>query len=165
LNTVRLLVILSCLCGLSFGQLASNTSLVGNVADTSGAAVDGANVTALNESTQETYNTTTNASGYYEFQFVKAGTYSITAKKDGFETVVTRGIPVSSNQTVRTDFGLKVGQVNQSMEVVADVPPIKTDEASLNELISSKSTAELPLNGRNPLQLAAVTPGVIPAVR
>ncbi len=145
-----------------FAQLASNTSLVGTITDTSGAAVSGVNVTALNEGTQETYNTTTNASGYYELQFVKAGSYAITSRKDGFSTVITRNIPISANQIVRTDFSLSVGEVTQSMEVVADVPPIKTDDAAVNELISTKSTAELPLNGRNPLQLAAITPGVIP---
>lgn len=146
----------------TFAQLASNTSLVGTVADASGAAVSAVAITALNEGTQETYTTTSNANGYYEFQFVKAGTYSITAKKDGFSAVVTRNVAISANQTVRTDFTLSVGQVNQSLEVTADVPPIKTDDAAINELITTKATAELPLNGRNPLQLAAVTPGVIP---
>src|SRR5690606_23096922 len=117
--------------------------------------------TALNEGTQETYTTTTNASGYYEFQFVKAGTYTITAKKDGFTTVNTRNITISANQTVRTDFSLTVGEVTQTLEVFADVPPTKTDDAAVNELINTTATAELPLNGRNPLQLAAITPGVI----
>jgi hypothetical protein len=146
----------------AFGQLASNTSLVGTVTDSTGAAVSGANVVALNEGTQETYTTTTNADGYYEFQFVKAGTYAITVKQSGFETSITRAIPISTNQTVRTDFALRVGQVSESVEVTADVPPIKTDDAAMNELITTKAVAELPLSGRNPLQLAAVTPGVIP---
>ena len=72
------------LAGLAFGQLASNTSLVGNVTDPSGALVGGANMVAVNQGTQETYTTTTNAEGFYEFQFVKAGTYTITAQQSGF---------------------------------------------------------------------------------
>lgn len=56
----------------AYGQLASITSLVGNVSDPSGAAVAGAEAMALNEGTQETYTTTTNTDGYYEFPFVKA---------------------------------------------------------------------------------------------
>ncbi len=146
----------------AYAQLASITSLVGNVVDPSGAAVAGANAVALNEGTQELYTTTTNAAGYFEFTFVKAGTYAITVSRDGFETAVTRGIQISANQTVRTNFTLRIGQVSERLEVTAEVPPIKTDEASINELIGSKATAELPLNGRNAIRLATITPGVIP---
>jgi hypothetical protein len=146
----------------AFGQLASNTSLVGNVADSTGAAVSGANVVAQNEGTQETYSTTTNADGYYQLRFLKAGTYTITVRQDGFEQSVSRGIPLSANQTVRTDLALRIGQVSETVEVTADIPPIKTDDASVNELIGAKATSELPLNGRNALQIASFTPGVIP---
>ena len=146
----------------AYGQLASITSLVGNVSDPSGAAVAGAEAVALNEGTQETYTTTTNTDGYYEFPFVKAGSYTITVTRDGFETAVIRGIQISANQTVRTNFGLRIGQVSERLEVTADVPPIKTDDASINELINAKATSELPLNGRNALRLATLTPGVIP---
>ncbi len=146
----------------AFGQLASNTSLVGNVSDSTGAAVSGADVLALNEGTQESISTVTNADGYYDFRSLRAGTYAITVRRDGFEQTIARGIPLSANQTVRTDFLIKVGQVSERVEVTADVSPIKTDEASINELIGAKATAELPLNGRNPLQIAAFTPGVIP---
>lgn len=147
---------------LAFGQLATNTSLVGNVADSSGAPVSGANVVAQNEATQETFTTTTNDNGYYDLRFLKAGTYTITVRRDGFEQSVTRGVPLSANQTVRTDFALRVGQVSETVEVVAAVPPIKTDEAAVRETIGARATAELPLNGRNALQIASFTPGVIP---
>ncbi|HKR61482.1 MAG TPA: carboxypeptidase-like regulatory domain-containing protein, partial [Pyrinomonadaceae bacterium] len=149
------------LAGLAFGQLASNTSLVGNVTDPSGALVGGANMVAVNQGTQETYTTTTNAEGFYEFQFVKAGTYTITAQQSGFETLAKTGVAVSANQTVRTDFVLKVGEVSAKVEVTADIAPIKTDEAVMNELISTKTTAELPLNGRDAMRLAITTPGVL----
>lgn len=146
---------------LLFGQLASNTSIVGNVVDASGAPVEGAQITALNQGTQELLNTTTNSAGTYEFQFLKAGSYTVTAQKTGFSTITTKDIALSANQTVRSDFSLKVGSVDSKIEVVADIPPIKTDEASMNEVISTKSTAELPLNGRNPMRLALTTPAVL----
>ncbi len=142
-------------------QLASNTSIVGNVADATGATIAGAQVTALNQLTGETVNTTSNDSGNYEFQFLKAGVYTVTVQKSGFSTTATKDINLSANQTVRSDFALKVGSVDTRVEVTADIPPIKTDEASMNEVISTKSTAELPLNGRNPMRLAITTPGVI----
>jgi len=145
----------------ALAQLASNTSLVGNVTDATGSTVAGAQVTALNQGTNETINTTTNDAGNYEFQFLKAGSYTITVKKQGFTTSTTKDIALSANQTVRTDISLKVGSVDTTVEVTADVPPIKTEDAAINEVISTKSTVELPLNGRNPLRLAITTPGVI----
>ena len=144
-----------------FAQLASNTSIVGNVADASGASIGGAQVTARNQGTGESVSATSNDSGNYEFQFLKAGAYTVTVLKTGFSTAATKDINLSANQTVRSDFALKVGSVDTRVEVTADIPPIKTDEASVSEVISTKSTAELPLNGRNPMKLALTTPGVI----
>ena len=145
----------------SFAQLASNTSIVGNVADGSGASIGGAQITARNQGTGESFSSTSNDSGNYEFQFLKAGAYTVSVQKTGFSTAATKDINLSANQTVRSDFALKVGSVDTRVEVTADIPPIKTDEASVNEVISAKSTAELPLNGRNPLKLALTTPGVV----
>jgi len=144
-----------------WAQLAGNTSIVGNVVDATGAAVEGTQVTALNQGTQELVTTTTTGAGSYEFQFLKAGSYTVTVKKAGFSSVSTKDILLSANQTVRADFNLQVGSVDSKIEVTADIPPIKTDEASVSEVISAKSTAELPLNGRNPLRLALTTPTVI----
>jgi outer membrane receptor protein involved in Fe transport len=144
-----------------YGQLASTTSLVGNVLDSGGAAIQGASVTALNNNTSESYSATTNAEGYYEVQFIKPGSYTITVRQSGFETIAKTGIPVATNQIVRTDFSLKVGQVSETVEVTADVPPIVTEDAAISEVISTKQTAELPLSGRNPLRLAITIPTVI----
>ena len=143
-------------------QLASTTSILGNIADSAGATVGGADVTATNTGTREVYTARTNEEGNYEFQFIKNGTYDVAVKKPGFESVVKTGIPVAVNQVVRVDFGLKVGQVSEQVVVTADVPPISTDDATLTEIISTKATSELPLNGRNPLKLALTVPTVIP---
>jgi len=146
----------------SFAQLATNTSIVGKVADTTGAAIHEAQVTARNQETGETLNTTSTEIGTYEFQFLKAGVYTVTVHKPGFSTTSQKDIALSANQTARADFSLNVGSVDTTVEITADIPPIKTDDASVSELISTKSTTELPLNGRNPIKLAATTPGVIP---
>lgn len=146
-------------------QLASNTSLVGNVTDSSGASLSGAQVTALNQGTGETFSSTSNDAGNYEFQFLRAGSYTITVKKDGFSTASTKDIALNANQTVRTDYSLKVGSVDTRVEVTADIPPIKTEDASISEVISTRSTVELPLNGRNALRLAITAPGVIAGMK
>lgn len=143
-------------------QLASTTSLVGHVVDSAGADVHGAAVTAVNAGTAETLSTTTNSEGNYEFLFIKTGSYNITVRQSGFEAIVVSGVPVSTNQVVRNDFTLKVGQVTEQISVTADVPPINTEDASLTETITTKATAELPLNSRNALRLAVTVPTVLP---
>ncbi len=159
------LLLLAFSVGTLFGQLASNTSLVGTVNDASGAAVSGVQVRAQNQGTGEAFSTSTNESGYYEFQFLRAGVYTLTFTKPGFNTSTTKDIELSANQIVRTDVQVRVGAVETKVEVVADVPPIKTDEASVNELISTKQTVELPITNRNPLRLAVTTPGVLPGFK
>jgi hypothetical protein len=143
-------------------QLANTTALVGTVSDSAGAVVSGAAITAVNTATQDTYATTSNQDGYYTIQFVRVGTYSVTAERSGFTTIKKTGIIVEANQTVRNDFALNVGQVNQTVEVTASTPPLATDEASLKEVIAQQVVSDLPLNGRDPLQLAVTTPGVLP---
>jgi hypothetical protein len=147
------------------GQLASNTTLVGNVTDAAGAAVGGAQVVALNQGTGESVTAATSESGYYEFQFLRAGTYTITVTKSGFSTSTTKDIPLSANQSVRTDIALKVGSVDTRVEVTADIPPIKTDDASVNEVLSTRQTVDLPTPSRNVMRLAITTPGVIPGFK
>ncbi|MEO8130666.1 MAG: TonB-dependent receptor, partial [Bryobacteraceae bacterium] len=147
------------------GQLATNTSIVGKISDSTGAAITIAQVTARNQETGETLNTTSTEIGTYEFQFLKAGVYTVSVQMAGFATTSQKDVAVSTNQTARADFSLKVGSVDTTVEITADIPPIKTDDASMSELITTKSTTELPLNGRNPIKLAAMTPGVIPGLK
>lgn len=136
---------------LSLGQLASNTSLVGQVSDSAGASVQGAAVTAVNTGTSETMSTVTNSEGNYEFLFIKTGTYNVSVKQQGFESITISGINVATNQVVRNDFTLKVGQVTEQISVTAEAAPINTEDASLTETIGTKATSELPLNSRNVL--------------
>jgi hypothetical protein len=149
-------------CCLSFAQLANTTSLIGTITDSAGAAMAGVSVTAVNTGTNDTYRIVTNGEGNYTIEFLKIGTYNVTATQPGFQTVTKTGIVVDYNQTVRTDFTLTVGQVSERVVVTATTPPISTDEASIREVISEKAVVDLPLNGRDPLQLATTAPGVLP---
>ncbi|WP_321470040.1 TonB-dependent receptor [uncultured Paludibaculum sp.] len=160
-----IIALFSAICVPAWAQLATTTSLVGNVIDTSGAAVPGTTITAVNADTKDTYSATTNNEGFYRIEFVKIGSYMITAKHDGFAVMRTAGVVVQSNQTVRTDFSLAVGQVTEQVDVMATTPPIATDDSSRREVIAQRSIAELPLNGRDPLQLAITTPGVIQGLK
>lgn len=162
---MKYLALIACFGATAWGQLASTTALAGNVSDTTGAAIAGASIRAVNQGTGDQYTATTGSEGQYTIQFVKTGVYTITASQSGFGELVQRGITVETNRVVRADFVLKPGQVNERVEVTADVPPISTDDATLSETINSKATVDLPVNGRNPLRLATITPGVLPGFK
>ncbi len=146
-------------------QLATTTSLVGTVTDSSGKVIPGAAVSATETGTLDRYSATTNEQGYYSVEFVRVGVYNVTVEHTGFQKVTKTGIGVDINQTVRTDITLPVGAVSQSVSVEATVTAIKTDDASVSEILSSRNVAELPLNGRDAMSLAATTPGVIPGIK
>jgi hypothetical protein len=164
LRSATFVIGLSCI-STAYAQLATSTALVGNVNDTAGAAMSGVAIIALNTATQETLSALTNSEGYYAIPFVKPGDYRITASQPGFEQVMKTGVHVDTNQTARTDFTLKVGQVNEQVTVSAAPPPIATEDARVSETIGIRTTESLPLNGRDPLKLATITPGVLPGLK
>src|SRR5438132_11549512 len=93
----------------SFAQVANNTALVGTVTDTSGQAVTGAKVTAVNVATNERYSATTNEEGAYTLTFIRQGTYTITVEHAGFSRSVQEPIVVDITRRVRTDGALRMG--------------------------------------------------------
>jgi hypothetical protein len=142
-------------------QLASQTALVGTVTDSGGLVVPGAQVVAVNVGTRDTYETTTNTDGYYNIQFVRPGTYEISVTLAGFQTFRATGVEVAGNQVVRTNAVMRVGGVNESVNVQAHSAVIDTDSARISETIGTRAVSELPLNGRNVWSLASTTPGVL----
>lgn len=149
----------------AFAQTASTTSLVGTVTDSGGGAVAGARVTAVNQNTQDTYNTTTNDQGFYRIEFVRVGTYTITIEQSGFQKFAKTDILVETNRTVRNDAQLSVGSVSESVTVEATASVIRTDDASVGEIISTREISDLPLNGRDAMKLAITTAGVIQGLK
>src|SRR2546429_1367465 len=145
----------------AWAQLASQTALVGTVTDSSGLVVPGAQVVAVNAGTRDTYETTTNAEGYYNIQFVRTGTYEISVALSGFQTSKVNGVEVANNQIARTNVVVRVGQLNESIVVAGSSPIIDTDSARLSETIGKRAVSDLPLNGRNVWSLASTTPGVL----
>ena len=156
-SRLTLLALLGLACATPAGaQLASQTALVGTVTDSGGAVVPGAQVVAVNTGTKDTYETTTNAAGYYNIQFVRTGTYDITVSLTGFQTVKATGVQVTGNQVVRTDAVLKVGGVTESVNVEARAQVLTTDSAAVSETIGKRAIVELPLPCNNSLLASAV---------
>src|SRR5690242_6138761 len=99
----------------AYAQIAATTALVGNVTDSSGRAIVGAKITAIDTATQDKYNTVTNQDGNYRIDFVRVGTYDVAAEYTGFRLMRHAGSVVAINQIVRNDFMLSPGTVNESI--------------------------------------------------
>jgi hypothetical protein len=120
-------------------------TITGRILDPSGASVTGAKVAATNTATGVSYRTTTNAAGNYVLQQLSVGEYELTAEAPGFRRYVRRGISLSVAQTLTLDASLEVGQVEQTVEVTADVGALQTSTSDLGTTIDRNKLMELPL--------------------
>jgi Cna protein B-type domain. len=142
-----------------YGQFDSG-QISGYVRDTSEAIVPDCVVTAVNEGTREQHQTTTNSAGYYVFPNLPVGTYSLTAEVTGFKKSTRTAVNLSSAGKMSVDFSLLVGSVSESVEVSASTSQVQTETAQVGRTIESKQIQDLTLNGRNPIYLALLKPGV-----
>jgi hypothetical protein len=134
-------------------------SIVGLVTDPAGARVAGAQVTATNVSTNQSVQVTTDDTGRYAADLLRIGTYSVSIEKHGFQKAVEPSVEVGVNQVVRVDIALKVGSASESVQVTAAAPLLQTEASSLGTIETERRISELPLNGRNFIQLAYLGPG------
>src|SRR4051812_32316353 len=138
-----------------------DTGILGTVTDPGGAVVTSANVTITQQSTGRTRNVATGPEGSYEVRYLTPGEYTIEIRAQGFRSERRTGLVLQISQLARVDFSLQVGQVQETVEVTARAPILQTENAVLGEVIATERIVNLPLNGRNFLQLSALTPGVI----
>ena len=132
--------------------------ITGKITDSTGAAAPGTVVTSTNSSTNATRQTTSTSTGDYAFPSLPPGTYKVRVEHAGFKVNETRNVQVSVQQSVRLDFTLVVGDVSESVSVEASAVQLQTENATVGTVIDNKRIVELPLNGRNYLQLVALTP-------
>ncbi len=151
------------LCLLVPGVQAQTTygSIVGTARDSSGAVVPNVKVTAVNESTNVSVSAVTSELGAYSFTTLPPGPYKVHAEVSGFRPVDITGIQLQVNQTVRHDLLMQIGQVSERVEVSATLATLATDTSDVGQVINNKEIVELPLNGRQYLQLASLTNGVV----
>jgi hypothetical protein len=135
-------------------------AILGTVTDASGSAVHGATVTLTNEGTNAAISTVTGNDGGYKFTPVKIGSYKLGVTFQGFETIVRPHVAVNVGESVVSDFTLKPGNVTTTVEVTAAAPVLQSQDASVGQVIDSRSVNDLPLNGRNFTFLAQLSAGV-----
>ena len=137
-------------------------TLVGTVTDSSGAVIGDVNVTLTNLATGEAHTIQTNVSGNYSFVNILPGRYRLEAGKTGFKKLAREPIIVQIESGLKVDLALEVGELTQTVEVTAEAPLLQSETSSLGQVVETRAVTELPLNGRNPLALVSLVPGVVP---
>lgn len=155
----RLLCLLAVGSAMVHSQQTTAT-LTGSISDPTGASVANVTVRATNVSTNATRETKSDESGSYTIPFLPAGMYSVTASGAGFQTQKFDGVTLQVQQVARMDVQLKIGEVSETINVEASAATLQTDSATLGGVIDGAKIVELPLNGRNFVQLAQLIPGV-----
>jgi hypothetical protein len=161
----RIFCIISALATSSVFAQTAGTTILGTTTDASSAVVPDVEVLATHISTNQRRTAVSNEFGYYAIPGLDPGAYSITAQKTGFKTQVRSNVLLQVNQRLTVDFALAVGDVVGSVEVSGEVPALDTQSASLGTVVDHRKIVDLPLNGRNYVQLAWLVPGVTPGQR
>jgi carboxypeptidase family protein len=145
------------LCPLLYSQ--ANGSLSGTVADKTGSVVAGATVTITSQETGLNREAKTDGSGHYLVPLLPVAHYTIRIESQGFQTTEQKDIRLQVDEQREVDFALNPASVSQTVEVTATEVAVETTNPTLGQVITSEEVADLPLNGRNFVQLATLTPG------
>lgn len=140
---------------------AVTASISGTVTDQSGAAIAGAKVTATNVDTGVTTPQSTNGQGYYSFQSLLPGKYTIDAEQTGFKSYRRTGIVLDVDAAVVIDIALQVGAKTEKVEVTSEALHVETASTQMGEVITGKEMTAVPLVSRSYTDLLALQPGVV----
>jgi hypothetical protein len=169
-RSMRIRILLLSLSVVAFLLLAQNSAwaqtasarIVGTITDPNGAGVPSAKVTVVNVATQVHYDTTTNSEGYFQAVDLPIGGYNVTIEASGFRKVTYENQVLQINQVLRVDTKLEIGSVLEVIEVKEQATIVETVNPTLGASVTGRALTDLPLNGRNVLQLALLQPGVTP---
>ncbi len=140
---------------------STNATATGSITDSSGAAVPGAAVELLNNATNVPSRTTTNNDGLYRITGLIPGTYTARVSMQGFKTSVKDDIVLHVQDVVGLNFSLGVGSVNETMTVESGEPLLQTETTSLSTVVDERTVQDVPLNGRNVMNLVTLVPSVV----
>lgn len=140
----------------------NTATITGAVKDPSGATVAGATVLVENISTGVQHQAQTNSDGVFSVPQLQPGSYTVTISHDGFQTAKNPQVNLEIDQVANLPITLQVGTTQQTIEVTSTAPLIETSTAGLGTVIGHKETVDLPLNGRQFVQLLQLAPGTVP---
>jgi hypothetical protein len=142
---------------------AQTSSVTGLVTDPSGHSISSAAVAVTNRDTGVTRTTTTNGEGFFTVPILPHGNYKLRVNAPGFEPLDHENLRLDDGQVLRIDTRLVLGSTTQTVEVRADTAPaLDTETSAQSTVINTKTVVDLPLNGRNPIALLNLVPGVRP---
>ena len=153
-------------CGLLFFGLSIvgygqfKAGIQGTVTDVNGGVISGATLTLTNTDTNSVIKATASESGFYRFSNLAPGNYRITVEKDGFKKNVYDKLTVNAEQLQGFDVTLDAGVISEVVTVDAGEAPLQTEDANIRKTITNKEILALPQSGRDPFELARLSPGV-----
>src|SRR5215208_4027448 len=139
----------------------STSRITGRVVDAKQASIAGASVTITNEATNVSQTQTTTEAGVYAFEALPVGDYSLTVEQNGFKKFLKTGNHLEVNNPLTVDVALEIGQVSEVVTVQGGPEQLQTANATIGNVVEQKAIETLPLNGRNPLTLLLLEPGVV----
>lgn len=161
IRSILCFTVLSLVTSSLFGQAGATGTVLGTVTDATGAVVPNARITITNTATKVQSQTATNKVGDYNVPALNPGTYTVTAEAAGFQKAVVSSFTLTVNQHARVDLSLKPGAVTQTVTTSAQAVSLDTDTTELASLVSQKQVENLPLNGRNFMQLLLIGAGAV----
>ncbi|MFN7919538.1 MAG: carboxypeptidase regulatory-like domain-containing protein [Bryobacteraceae bacterium] len=141
-------------------QTGATANLLGTVTDPTGGVIAGATITAVNADTRLTRTVTTDGSGNYTIFSLPIGRYDVRAQAAGFRVSEVKDVTLTIDQRARIDHRLQVGETRDTVTITGESPVIKTDDSSTSQVITERAIVDLPLNGRNFMQLTRLTASV-----
>src|SRR5712691_6116143 len=160
-NLIGSLLVLLVICASTALGQTGTSGISGTVRDVNGAVVPNATVTAKNEATNVSQNQNTTDAGFYAFNSLPVGNYKITVEKSGFKTFKKTGNALEVGTPLTVDATMEVGQVSETVTVTGGTEQLQTANATIGNVVEQKAIEALPLNGRNPLTLLLLEPGVV----
>jgi hypothetical protein len=155
-------ILLACFANsIALGQ-TSFGSIVGTVTDSTGAVIPNVQLALTNLATNTRLTTVSNQAGIYALLNVPPGVYRMEAEQSAFKHFIRQPIEVQVQQTYQVDIQMTVGAVTETLEVTAEVALLQPQTSSLGQVVTGRTVAEMPLNGRNVYNLMELVPAVIP---
>src|SRR5215471_1992993 len=139
----------------------ATAGIIGSVADPQGAVIADAKVTATNQATRVAYPTVSRKDGTFELVALPIGTYKVSAEHSGFKTAESPEFTLQINRVQKVDLQMQIGNVSETVEVSAGASIVETVSSTLGQSVTARPLVNLPLNGRNTLDLAGLQPGVM----
>src|SRR5258708_34769756 len=138
----------------------TNGGVIGTVTDTTGVVIPGAKVTLINIGTKVAAATTTNGTGDYTFNLLNPGQYTVTIEAKDFKKLVIPGFALAAGDRLRENANMELGSMEETVEVTTSAPLLQTDSSTVQSTVTERSVQDLPLNGRNFINLVTAQPGV-----